>query len=90
MNLLPVRGSYQQLEIEFRRANSINEWVAARSAEHGFEPRVKPKATTAEAGSPEKVEVLRMRVERGEELWHQDDPQYLDEVALRQMFKTGY
>lgn len=30
--------------------------------------------TIAEPGTPEKVEVLRYRVSKGQELWHDDDP----------------
>ena len=33
----------------------------------GFDP------TDAPAGSPEKIEILRRRVEQGQPLWHQED-----------------
>lgn len=32
-----------------------------------------PSPTDAEPGSPDKIEVLRMRVEKREHLWHPDD-----------------
>ena len=38
-----------------------------------FEPIKKPEPTTYPCGSPEKVEVLRQRVENNEQLWHPDD-----------------
>ena len=40
-----------------------------------MEVRLKmPKPTAAPPGSREKLEVIRLRVERGEELWHPKDP----------------
>lgn len=38
-----------------------------------FEPKPAKQSTEARPGSDEKVEVLRRRVEQGEELWHPDD-----------------
>lgn len=35
--------------------------------QEGFDP------TDAPAGSPEKIEILRRRVEQGQPLWHQED-----------------
>jgi hypothetical protein len=37
------------------------------------EPTADFEATDAPAGSPEKIEVLRRRVELGLPLWHEDD-----------------
>ncbi len=39
----------------------------APESSHSFE------ATDAPAGSPEKIEILRARVERGQPLWHDED-----------------
>lgn len=38
-----------------------------------FEPIKEPQPTQHACGSPEKVEVLRQRVENNEQLWHPDD-----------------
>lgn len=38
-----------------------------------------PTPTDASPGSPEKVEVLRIRFENGQKLWHPDDrPEVID------------
>ena len=39
-------------------------------------------ATTAEPGSPEKIEVLRKRASRNQHLWHDDDPVVLHSMGM--------
>jgi hypothetical protein len=40
----------------------------------GFGPRPRPETPTrARPGSPEKIEVLRQRAQRRQELWHPED-----------------
>jgi hypothetical protein len=38
-----------------------------------FKPKPAELATAANPGSAEKIEILRARVERGENLWHESD-----------------
>ena len=54
---------------------NINKWIAkyGKGSDRSF-PATKPTvATTAEPGTPEKVEVMFLRREAGEELFHPDD-----------------
>jgi hypothetical protein len=46
-----------------------------------WEPRKAPPPTAARPGSREKVEVLRLRVERGEELWNDNDERRLADLT---------
>jgi hypothetical protein len=54
---------------------SLFDTIAAQGNDHGYHPRVTKNfhPTSARAGSPEKIAVLRWRVERGLPLWHRDD-----------------
>jgi hypothetical protein len=46
--------------------------IAVNGSDDGYDPRVTSefRPTNAPAGSPEKIEELRRRVERGWPLWH--------------------
>jgi hypothetical protein len=50
--------------------------IASHGNDEGYRPRVTQEfqPTNARAGSPEKIAVLRWRMERGLPLWHRDDP----------------
>jgi len=39
-----------------------------------FSPRPAAEPTTARPGTPEKIEVMAARLQRGEEIFHPDDP----------------
>ena len=52
-----------------------------------FEPVPALERTSARPGSPEKIEVMRARVERGESLWHRDDD---ERVLPARDTSTGY
>jgi len=58
-----------------RKPRTIHEALVMQGHDEDFEPTPCTAfcATDAPAGSPEKVEVLRRRVELGQPLWHQDD-----------------
>jgi hypothetical protein len=44
---------------------------------HGYgDSRCPAEPTTARAGTPEKIEIMRLRVERGESPFHPKDPHY--------------
>jgi hypothetical protein len=49
--------------------------IARRGTDDGYHPRITKdfQPTKARAGSPEKIAVLRWRVERGMPLWHRRD-----------------
>ena len=51
---------------------NIMEAVALK-AEEKFIPTPTKEATRAMPGSSEKVEILRQRMQAGEEIWHHDD-----------------
>jgi hypothetical protein len=57
------------------KPRTIHEALTMQGHDEDFEPTPCAAfcATDAPAGSPEKVEVLRRRVELGQPLWHQDD-----------------
>lgn len=70
---------------ERRRPPNVTEMMASndfrlvREAEE-FTPYSKPQPTDALPGSEEKIDVLRARIENGEELFHEDDRlKYSDE-----------
>lgn len=69
----PKRRKRMQMRLPFCEPDSVMDWVKCYLSEDAFIPRCKPKPTTAEPGSPEKMRVLMERVERGEELWHEED-----------------
>lgn len=57
------------------QSRNLFDAIVAQGSDNGFRPRVTKEfqATSAQAGSPEKVAVLRWRMERGLPLWHRDD-----------------
>ena len=54
---------------------SIFNFIESTLSEAGFEPIENQDftPTSAPPGSPEKLEILRMRLERGHPLWHEHD-----------------
>ena len=49
------------------------------------EPKLsKPRPTNTMPGTPERVEVYFWRVERGEDIWHEDDATLQDFLCLDQ------
>lgn len=67
------RKKRRMLRLPFAEPTSVQEWVKVYGAEDAFVPRAKPKPTQAIPGSPEKIEILRQRVEQGTALWHEQD-----------------
>jgi hypothetical protein len=63
-----IRAKFPRLDTtEARRTNGQRAWTGTRS-------RPLPQPTIAVPGSREKIEVMRLRFERGEQIFHPDDP----------------
>jgi hypothetical protein len=56
-----------------KRHRSVIEQIQNVGEEGWFVPQPCERATDAPPGSLKKIEVLRWRVEHGQELWHPDD-----------------
>ncbi|MCA9175187.1 MAG: hypothetical protein KDB14_11950 [Planctomycetales bacterium] len=58
-----------------KRIDNVFEAILKYGHDEDFAPTASDEfeATDAPAGSPDKIEVLRRRVELGEPLWHVDD-----------------
>lgn len=52
---------------------SLREWAREFNDDFGFEPSTNGRPTEAEPGSPEKIAILRERVDRGQHLWSAGD-----------------
>lgn len=67
--------------ISFRRQQkNLFKEIEVAGADDDFEPTKTPTPTEALAGSKEKIEILRKRLEDGEEMWHDDDPAMSDTI----------
>jgi hypothetical protein len=57
------------------KKSSIFQWLGVVGNDESYEPKNLDGfvASDAPPGSPEKVELLKQRVERGQPLWHHDD-----------------
>ena len=57
------------------RNSNLFEAIATNGTDDGYDPRPTSDfgPTDAPAGSPEKIEELRRRLERGWPLWHEQD-----------------
>lgn len=58
------------------RPRTVFEALRRLQHDQDFIPMEPSEPTTAMPGTIEKIEVLRMRVELGQPLWHDDDPQF--------------
>jgi hypothetical protein len=56
-----------------KKPRNVFEFLAFFHHDEDWDPKEPEIATGAVPGSPEKIEVLRMRAERGEHLWHKRD-----------------
>jgi len=63
-----------RLAIDYGRApRTVHSDLLLRGHDEDFMPAPADWPTAALAGSPEKVEVMRLRVELGQSLWHPND-----------------
>jgi hypothetical protein len=68
-NRLPDQPIYDST----KKPTNVFEYLAFFHHDEDWDPKEPEKATGAVPGSPEKIEVLRLRAERGEHLWHRRD-----------------
>jgi hypothetical protein len=63
------------LEIEMDKVRNVFEAILKYGHDEDWHPEVQQDfdATDAPAGSPEKIEILRSRIELGLPLWHEED-----------------
>jgi hypothetical protein len=68
-----------------QRAEPLEDWAESfvPTSDENFE------ATTATPGTPEKIEVLRLRMETGQPLWHEDDVVLAHDVSPHSPLHRG-
>lgn len=69
------RAEEARQKLDGRVFPTFKSWFkASGGCEFGWDTDVLPEPTSAQPGSPEKIEVLKARYENGEMLHHPDDP----------------
>jgi len=63
-----------QAEFDLPDAVNLHEYIKEYNSDEGFEPANQCQPTECPAGGMEKAEIIRQRLMRCEELWHDDDP----------------
>ena len=72
-----------QLTLGDYEADDVISHLAIYKSDEGFSPPLPSKPILHPPGSPEKVEELARRVERGQHLWHEGDAVSEDVVKKR-------
>ena len=57
----------------FTEPKSLDEHLDEFKSDDGYEPSALPQPTDFPPGSPDKVQLMRERLERDEHLWHPND-----------------
>jgi hypothetical protein len=75
----------------YQKPRTVREAFLLVGHDEDFEPQVTKDfhPTDAPAGSPEKVEILRKRVDLGQPLWHEGDRDGYDGFGLGNQTKIG-
>lgn len=77
-----VVNTYIAYSQEQFRCVNLFQCLAKYGHDEDFEARLPDRSTKYPPGSPEKIEVMRMRIERGEALDHPDDNRRIERVSV--------
>jgi hypothetical protein len=73
---------WKKQKFAFASTKTVFDYVTEHSTDEDYRPREVSRATSCMPGSPEKIDVLSARVQRGEELWHRKD-RTIDDVIQK-------
>jgi hypothetical protein len=67
-------GELTQATFGLPEAQNLLDYIEIHNTDEGFEPAKNCRPTKVMPGGMEKADILAKRLERSEELWHEDDP----------------
>jgi len=62
-----------QLSFDIPEPDDLLDYIDDWGGDDGYEPTEQPKPTSAEPGTPGKIDALAERLAKGQHLWHEQD-----------------